>query len=113
MAGSPETVDGKYLFLPPLPMAAPKDVAGKAFYGLGYVSKSYVRQREESLLLECNRHIYDTVIRDRKALLEKLAADREALGKGVLERIEALKLDNARLSAEYGEYRSRMEADGR
>ena len=106
---SDEKIDGTYLFWVKLPLVRPKNWLEGILFNLGLVKKRYLAEREKYLLAEYNRHTYETVIGDRKILLDKLMEDRAAVGEGLLKRIEQLREENARLQREFEEYKRRGE----
>jgi len=105
------SVEGKYFFWVKLPLAAPKSLLERVLFSLGFVSKAYVLARERRLLTEYNQHVYDTVISDRKALLEKLGDETQAVSEGLLERIGQVKAENEKLAAQYAEVRRQLTDD--
>lgn len=103
--GEAEKVDGKYFFWLKLPMVEPKNFLEKLLFKAGFVSRGYVRLREEHILKAYNQHIFETVIGDRKALLRKLREDREAVGEGLMGRISHLEVENLKLKQEFEEFK--------
>ncbi|MFH1055180.1 MAG: hypothetical protein V1744_03675 [Candidatus Altiarchaeota archaeon] len=102
-----EKIDGKFLFWVKLPVAEPKSWFEKVLFRLGFVTREYLAVREEHMLEAYNRHIMETVIRDRKILMEKLVEDRAAVGEGLLSRVEELRQENRRLTKEFEELKGK------
>lgn len=76
-----ERINIKYAFTPSLGDEMPRSFISRVLGWLGYVSAETARRREELIVDAANRHIFETVIRDRKAYLEALKAERGALAR--------------------------------
>ena len=105
-----DQIDGKYLFHYSIPAYKPKGKAGKILHGMGYVSRDYLDDREKELLRAANEHIFNTVIKDRKALLDKLIRDIDAIPKSLEDSAQHSREELDRLRSQYEEIRNRMGA---
>lgn len=108
-----EQIDGKYFFQYDVPEFKPKGKTGKLLYASGYVTREYMKAREQEFLRAANEHIYNTVIEDRKALLGKLIRDIQAIEDNLKEGGNRAKADLAELRERYDRERSGMENRGK
>jgi len=100
-----EKIDGKYFYWFNPPMARPRGILSKLLFALGYVPRGFLDSRERQMTTAYNQHIYDTVIRDRKILLERLNQESQAVGEGLIRRIEELESENISLKEDFIRFR--------
>jgi len=93
-----EEIYGKHLFWVTLPETRPPTFFGRLMGALGYTSIEGSRWREARILAEANKHIYETVIRDRKSFLAALKIERNTLGKELGGFCEKLERENKELA---------------